>query len=380
MASRGSIPLLMERAGIQSLPPAEAAPLVGDLLLSRVQGELVVAGDLGMMQRKRPTGLDVLHADRVLREGRAEHTMFSHLTAFDPLGDGLTLEAKLDPEQLHWLQDHSIRGIPVLPGVAGIEGFTRAARHIANTLSSKEGKLTLEKLEDVHFLAPFKFYGGKARSTTWQAKAFRTDRGIEIEARLLSFNQRIPGENKSLLHFTGRVILREGKVERKGKQALPEKASNQQLTSDEIYRLLFHGPSFQILSSANASEDGVVASLNLDLLRNLTKENSSMIAPMLIESCFQTVGLYEAGLTGRIALPASVGTVTIHNQTIGKDPLFSEILADTAGTETSYSGRVIDTHGNLYIEIDDYRTVAQAAVAEEAVLLPIRNMVNEARS
>ncbi len=381
MASRGSIPQIMERAGIQTLPPNEAAPVVGDMLLAGIQGEVVVAGELGMMTRNpyKNHAVDIKRADRSLREGRSEHTMFSQLSAFNPFEEGMTFEANLDPAQLRWLQDHSIQGIPVLPGVAGIEGFRRAAKHIANRLSSTDGKLNVDKVEDIHFLAPFKFYGGKSRTSTWYINTFRSERGIEIDARLLSFNPRIPGEDKSTVHFTGRVILKEGKSERARKQALPERV-NETLDADEIYRLFFHGPAFQILNGAGANEDGVVASLNTDLLHELAEENKYLITPMLIESCFQAVGLYEAGLSGRIALPASVGTVTVYEHTINGLPLYSEITPHDTGDEVGYSARVIDAEGNLYVEIDDYRTVKQALGAEEAILKPIRNMLNEKRS
>lgn len=381
MASRGSIPQLMERAGIQTLPPNEAAPVVGDMLLAGVQGEVLVAGDLGMMARNRYKNhaVNIELADRSLREGRPEHTMFSHLSAFNPFQEGITFEAKLDPAQLEWLRDHAIRGIPVLPGVAGIEGFTRAAKHIANTLSSVKGKLNLDKLEDIHFLAPFKFYGGKSRTTTWHANTYRSVRGIEMDVRLLSFNPRIPSEDKSILHFTGRVILKEGKPERISKQTAPVHVT-ETLDAQEIYRLFFHGPAFQILSGAGVNEEGVVATLNTALLHNLAEENTYLVTPMLIESCFQTVGLYEAGLSGRIALPASVGAVTVYENTINRLPLYSEITPQIRGDEVGYSARVVDAEGNLYVEIDDYRTVKQAVDAEESVLAPIRNMVNEKRS
>ena len=144
--------------------------------------------------------------------------------------------------------------------------------------------------------------------------------------------------------------------------------------------MFFHGPAFQILSGAGANEEGVVATLNTALLHNLAEENTYLVTPMLIESCFQTVGLYEAGLSGRIALPASVGAVTVYENTINGLPLYSEITPQIRGDEVGYSARVVDAEGNLYVEIDDYRTVKQAVDAEESVLAPIRNMVNEKRS
>ena len=83
--------------------------------------------------------------------------MLSHVADFD-LNKGLTLEAELDPKIQPFLYDHSLNGIPVLPGVMGIEGFSVAAKHIGSVLASNKGGFEVEKLEDIHFLAAFKFY------------------------------------------------------------------------------------------------------------------------------------------------------------------------------------------------------------------------------
>ena len=63
----------------------------------------------------------------------------------------LRVVAHLDPSRQAFLHDHRIDGIPVLPGVMGIEGFGEAAVallpgwHVAG-------------VEDVELSAPFKLY------------------------------------------------------------------------------------------------------------------------------------------------------------------------------------------------------------------------------
>ena len=78
------------------------------------------------------------------------------------LHDGLTFETTLDPKVQPFLYDHQIDGTPVLPGVMGIEAFAEAA------LSMLPG-WQVEALEDVNFLAPFKFYRHEPRTVTIQA-------------------------------------------------------------------------------------------------------------------------------------------------------------------------------------------------------------------
>ncbi len=49
MASRGYISELMKRAGIEMLNPADAAPMVREVLESGQSGEVIVAGSLGLL-------------------------------------------------------------------------------------------------------------------------------------------------------------------------------------------------------------------------------------------------------------------------------------------------------------------------------------------
>ena len=87
--------------------------------------------------------------------------MLSHVTGFD-LNKGLVLEAELDPKTQPFLYDHALKGIPVLPGVMGIEGFSVAAKHIGSVLASGKEGFEIEKLEDIRFMTAFKFYHNDA--------------------------------------------------------------------------------------------------------------------------------------------------------------------------------------------------------------------------
>jgi len=120
-----------------------------------------------------------------LRAGKPIHKMFSHLTRFS-IDQGVRLEAELDPAQESYLHDHKINGIPVFPGVKGIEGFSVVAKNIASVLSSNNGLFEIDRLENVYFLAPLKFYGNKPYTIQWNAMAFRTNEGVKVAATLES--------------------------------------------------------------------------------------------------------------------------------------------------------------------------------------------------
>ena len=78
------------------------------------------------------------------------------------LHSGLTIETTLDPAIQPFLHDHRIDGTPVLPGVMGIEAFAEAALCLLPGWH-------IEAIEDVNFLAPFKFYRDEPRTVTVQA-------------------------------------------------------------------------------------------------------------------------------------------------------------------------------------------------------------------
>ena len=74
----------------------------------------------------------------------------------------VTFETELDPKLQPFLYDHQIEGTPVLPGVMGIEAFAEAALWMAPGWH-------IEAIEDVDFLAPFKFYRQEPRTLVIQA-------------------------------------------------------------------------------------------------------------------------------------------------------------------------------------------------------------------
>ena len=65
-----------------------------------------------------------------------------------------------------FLYDHQIDGTPVLPGVMGIEAFAEAALCVLPGWQ-------VEAVEDVNFLAPFKFYRSEPRTMTIEAEFHR---------------------------------------------------------------------------------------------------------------------------------------------------------------------------------------------------------------
>ena len=151
MATRGSIPKMMELAGIDMLPPEAGIPLIRrELTAGGTRGEIVIGQRLGVLLNEWDAtgGLDTSAAETLTRSGQGP--MVGKLASVG-LQSGLKIETTLDPAIQPFLHDHQIDGTPVLPGVMGIEAFAEAALCLLPGWH-------VEAIEDVNFLAPFKFY------------------------------------------------------------------------------------------------------------------------------------------------------------------------------------------------------------------------------
>ena len=159
------------------------------------------------------------------------------------------MRTELDPAEQPFLDHHRIDDTPVLPGVMGVEAFVEAALALAPGWH-------LVAVEDVDFLAPFKFYRDESRV-------------IEVQARLVPDRRRAGGR---LSPARASHALRPGRagdraLHRPGsarptapRTCLPSRAGRprrrrQRWAPDDIYRIYFHGPAYQVLGAA-WGEDG----------------------------------------------------------------------------------------------------------------------------
>ena len=377
MATRGNIPTLMKMAGIDLVPYQQAAPMVRLELLGST-GEAIIAGSLGALFEERcPNGgLDLQKADDALRAGKPLHTMLSHIADYD-LNRGLTLEADLDPKTQPFLYDHSLNGIPVLPGVMGIEGFSVAAKHIGSVLASGKFGLEVTKLEDIQFLAAFKFYRKEPRRVTWIARAVREKAGLVVSVTLESSRTLKTGSERHMQHFSGKVYLKlqESQVQEASAKA-PKWNGNYTVKAEDIYRLYFHGPAFQVLEGVQRSGDAVIGKLNKKLPSITSDEHALLSTPTLVELCFQTAGIWEIGKTGAMALPKSVESLTLYRQSVNGAAIYAEVKpAHTRSGELYFDARVVNSKGRLYLELKDYRTSSIPTRVESSLLAPLQELM-----
>jgi NAD(P)-dependent dehydrogenase (short-subunit alcohol dehydrogenase family)/acyl carrier protein len=354
MASRGSIPKVMEMAGIEMLAPEAGVPVIRrELTAGGTSGEVVIAQRLGVLLKEwdatgglDPSSPEVSGQKRSIAQDLALGTIVS-AGVFSPL----TVETTLDPKVQPFLYDHQIEGRPVLPGVMGLEAFAEAA--VCLLPGWRVGAI-----ENVDFLAPFKFYRNEPRTLTVEAVIHPHEEDIVADCRLLGRrtlpNQAAP---QTTTHFTARVRLT-----RRPRQAVtaaelgPPAGSN--VEADDIYRLYFHGPAYQVVERAWWDGKRIVALMAKDLPSDHhPTELATLMAPRLIELCFQAAGVWEMGVQGVMGLPRHIDQVSVLlAPELAKGGLYAVVTPDPK--RGSFNAEVIDAAGNRCVQLTGYGTVA----------------------
>jgi acyl transferase domain-containing protein/NAD(P)-dependent dehydrogenase (short-subunit alcohol dehydrogenase family) len=352
MATRGSIPKMMELAGIDMLPPEAGIPLIRrELTSGGTRGEVVIGQRLGILLNEWDAtgGLDteVLAATtEKLRQG----PMMGKITGMG-IYSGLTMETTLDPKLQPFLYDHRIGGTPVLPGVMGIEGFAEAALRV-------HPGWHVEAVEEVNFLSPFKFYRDEPRAVTIQAVYYPQGDRLLADCQLIG-RRLLPNhpEPQETVHFTARVRLsKQTPTAVTGKALITSPDSI--VEAAEIYRVYFHGPAYQVLERAWWDGKRMIGLMAGGLPSNhQPSDRPTLMAPRLIELIFQTAGLWEMSVQNRFGLPQDVHQVSLlRAPNLAESQLYAVVTPHP--DQKSFDAEVVDTKGNCYVQLNGYRTAA----------------------
>ena len=317
MAVAGGMRTVLLERGVDLLPPEVGVPLAADLILRGAVGEVVVCGALGALARPRIARGDAAANDlaapapvavspAAVASGAIPAADLAPARPASPdapeaspaagsvdrnATDTAELELALDPTTQSFLRDHVIAGVPVLPGVVGLELMSRAAARI----------LGVEPVcEAVHFERPVKVHAG--RPVTVRARARRS--GDVVEAVLESRSQAATGRALEVLHFRGVFRRPAERIEPLGRlHGLDTRGPD----AGEIYRHFFHGPSFQVLREARRfGDEGLVARAAIPAGNDATAVGD-LAGPLLREIAFQAAGLWAMCRHGVTALPHRIG-------------------------------------------------------------------------
>jgi hypothetical protein len=369
MATRGSIPTMMERAGIDLLPPEVGIPWIRrELVMGGATGEVLVAERLGVLTEEQQ--FDCVDPD-VVAAGRARGPMIGEVVGMG-VWRPLTVETRLDPKAQNFLHHHRIDGTAVLPGVMGVEGFAEVALLLLSGWRAVS-------VEDVAFLAPFKFYRDKPRTVTLEATLVGAGDGeLVADCRLLGRRElHNQDEQQVTTHFTGRVRLSAvgAGPDETATAAPPAIPASSVAEAAAIYQVYFHGPAFQVLDRSWRAGDLQVGLMARDLPEDRQPPDLPEVAmPRLVELGFQTAGVWELATAGRLALPAQLASVSFPRPQASLEGRVCAVVTPISDGE-SFDVDVVDEAGNTLLRMTGYRTVALPTPVDHELLEPLHAKV-----
>jgi hypothetical protein len=157
------------------------------------------------------------------------------------------------------------------------------------------------------------------------------------------------------MHFTARYVDGDVKF---SDILLPKKKEKYKLTKDDIYKIYFHGPSFQVLDGIIESNRDFVIGVFKKPSKRLTKTGDFryIFHPMIIEAVFQTCGWRDLDIDNRMTLPHSIGEVKIIDNNEDPDKLYtySVFKGFNEFGRSVYDGYAFDDEGRIWVELKNY--------------------------
>jgi hypothetical protein len=347
------------RAGIDMLPPAAGIATVRRELVAGASGEVLVAGALGALEQE-------WHATGGLDPHAVAPSLLCGSVSGMGVFEGLRASTRLDPREQPFLFDHRIDGTPVLPGVMGLEAFAEAAR-----LAAPGAQVVA--IEDVVFLAPFKFHRDEPREIEVVVRVELEDDALVAHCRLIG-RRALRGQTLPQVteHFRARVRLAPDAPTPEGVVA-PSGPAGVTIGADAIYRLYFHGPAYRVLAAVWRDGAGAAGRFAPGLGANHAPPGSPLAtAPRLLELCFQTAGILEIARTGSMGLPSRIDRIVFAGE--------GEPAAAVASVVPRADGRgfdavVVDGEGRVRVRLEGYATAALPLAVDPALRAPLAEVL-----
>jgi hypothetical protein len=132
------------------------------------------------------------------------------------------------------------------------------------------------------------------------------------------------------------------------------------MLADDIYPPFFHGPAYQVVERAQVDGKRVTALLPADLPPNSAAvDAASLLAPRLVEACFQAAALWHIETQQAMAFPLEFASVAAYRPRAAADGQRLYALVTTEDDGATFDGSVVDEDGNVYVTLHRYQTVAR---------------------
>ena len=349
MGIRPGVKAFLVSQEVEFLYPEEVMNTLADEISFGENPEIIYSGSLGKLDwdkqlvKEEKKSEEGQLSDKKKASERIKLHFIDKLKNIDK--NSFSAQKTLDIETDNYLVDHSINETPVFPGVMGLEAF-------AQILYNFTGELP-KKLANIEFKLPIKLY--KNRPLDINLLAEKSDRVISMMIKSDFINPKGIKVGETRMHFTARYVDDDVKF---SDILLPKKKEKYKATKDDIYKIYFHGPSFQVLDGIIESNRDFVIGVFKKPSKRLTKTGDFryIFHPMIIEAVFQTCGWRDLDIDNRMTLPHSIGEVKIIDNNEDPDKLYtySVFKGFNEFGRSVYDGYAFDDEGRIWVELKNY--------------------------
>jgi hypothetical protein len=185
----------------------------------------------------------------------------------------------------------------------------------------------------------------------------------------------LPGQSDPVrtVHFTGNVRLSTTGPDSEQTE-IDATPAERHLSPEQVYSFYFHGPAYQVVDTAWRSEGASLARLTPDLPQDRIPADAPLTnAPRLVELCFQTAGLWQAGRDGQLALPMAVDRVSV----LVAEPEGQLYAVAREVGESTYDAVVVTGDGQVVVRLDGYHSIPVPMPIPEDVAGPLTDTYAE---
>ncbi|MCX5783448.1 MAG: polyketide synthase dehydratase domain-containing protein, partial [Elusimicrobia bacterium] len=344
MAIRPGVEAFLKSQGLDFLDPEEGMQAICDEIVYGCAPEIVLSSNLGALDWDKQ-----LKTESAPSLSGGNKPLLGKIITLEK-NNILRAEKEFSLEKDPYLADHSIAGTAYVPGVMGIETFMESA-------SALYGRQVLE-LRDLRFSLPIKLLKNRPQLVKINGQQSGKEAVFEIESEFINSQGVKMGPPRK--HFSAKSL---GGGDSPGLMREKHAPSGKTISQNEIYKLFFHGPSFQVLKSARVDKNFVFAVYKKPLVplwpQNPLQETA--VYPLIIESAFQACGLRDITVDKAMALPDAIKRVCVNVS--GAAPEELNIWCIFKGKDRDgkslYDAFVFDEKGQIWVELNDYRTIPQ---------------------
>jgi hypothetical protein len=198
---------------------------------------------------------------------------------------------------------------------------------------------------------------------------------IRADCRLTGKRVLARQSEQQTTHFTARVRLARQSFSETA--SAPPVATSSRVEASAVYEIYFHGPAYQVIDSVWRAGSQVVGAMVERLPANHNPADlPTLVAPRLIELCFQTAGVLEIAAKGKMGLPRQIESVRAVEPSEVQGRLFAIVTPD-AGGET-FNARVVDEAGTVFVDLRGYGTAELPNEIEARKMAPLAAMAARA--